>query len=472
YRLEVRAQRPTVGPWTTIDFTVGETSDPIITAPEETTAFPTIAWTAVSGAATYDLTVTDTLGNVVRSEAGLTKSGYTQRFNPGTYRATVQAKANGGGNVGSPSSAYEFTVVSNVAVTSDIVGEITDATPLFEWTEVPGAPFYELWADNRTTQTIKAAWDNRIFTEEFPQRQVFDDHQFQWQIKATGWNGLRGSWTPVKRFTVNIPSPAKPVISSPVDNSSTTDTTPMIDWNDVQYATLYDLWVNNRTTGESQIIRQSALTVSTFTPSNPLPLGEYSIEVRAANEQRIPYGNNISPWSNLVTFTIAAAAQSSRTAAAVAAMATPQITDPNGAIGIQTTISWVPVDNEPSHELWVDNQSTGQAITPPSSVVKTSHQEVLPLGAGDYRNWVRSLGNGGTASWRNSRDFVSSAVAAEPFIFASEVDEGSEYSDRRRASQTAVGTTNNQLHTMLPPAVESSSRAELDRLDAVFANFE
>ena len=310
YSLEVRAQRPTVGAWTTINFTVGETSNPVVTDPDATTAFPTIAWTAVTGAATYDLTVTDTLGNPVSSKTGLTKTSDSQVFSPGTYRATVQAKNGGGSNVGTASPEFEFTVASNVSVTNNIENVISDATPLFEWTPVPDVFRYELWADNRTTNSTKAIYDAELFDVFLQTRQVLDDHEFQWQIKATGWNGTRGSWTPIKRFTVDLPSPASPVISLPVANSTTTNTTPTIDWNDVQYASVYDLWVNNRTTGQSQIIRQSALTVSTFTPSTPLPLGEYSIEVRAANEQRTTYGGNISGWSTRVLFTIAASVQS------------------------------------------------------------------------------------------------------------------------------------------------------------------
>ncbi|MDA1015478.1 MAG: GEVED domain-containing protein, partial [Planctomycetota bacterium] len=74
YRLEVRAQRPAVGPWTVINFTIGETSSPVITDPVGPTAFPTIAWTPVSGAETYDLSVTDTSNNPIRAENGLTRS--------------------------------------------------------------------------------------------------------------------------------------------------------------------------------------------------------------------------------------------------------------------------------------------------------------------------------------------------------------------------------------------------------------
>ena len=339
YELEVRAQRPTVGAWTTINFTIDETASPVITDPDETTAFPTVAWTAVTGAVTYDLTVTDTLGNPVRSKTGLTTTRDTESFDPGTYRATVQAKDGGGSNVGAASPEFEFTVAGNVAVTNDVEGEISDATPFFEWTEVPGAVRYELWADNRTTTTVKAVHDAELFDALLQSRPVLDDHEFQWQIKATGWNGTRGGWTPIKRFNVVLPSPAAPVVTVPAANSTTTDTTPTIDWNDVEYASIYDLWVNNRTTGQSQVIRQTALTVSTFTPSTPLTLGEYSIEVRAANEQRTTYGSNISSWSTLVIFTIAGGAQassahaSSRVAPQMASQMTPHISPQVSASG-------------------------------------------------------------------------------------------------------------------------------------------
>ncbi|MDA1016459.1 MAG: hypothetical protein O3A00_18630 [Planctomycetota bacterium] len=202
--------------------------------------------------------------------------------------------------------------MSNVAVANNIEGNITDATPLFGWNAVPGAAVYELWADNRTTPVRKAIWDNQLFVEQMQQRKPLDDHGFQWQVKATGWNDQRGSWTPVQRFTVELSAPNTPVISNPLAGSSTHDTTPTIDWGDVQHATLYDLWIDNRTTGIRQFIRASKLTASEFTPCDPFPPGEYSVEVRAANEQRTTYGGNISNWSTKVIFTITNAAQLSQ----------------------------------------------------------------------------------------------------------------------------------------------------------------
>ncbi|MDA1016595.1 MAG: hypothetical protein O3A00_19330, partial [Planctomycetota bacterium] len=336
YRFEVRAQRPTPGTWTVINFTIAESANPTITSLVADTAFPTIAWTPVAGAATYDLTITDANGNLVETQSGLNRPDYIRTFAPGTYRVSVQAKDADGSNVGVLSPVHEFNVVSTVPATNAIEDEIEDATPLFDWDSIPDAAFYEIWVDNRTTGARKAVWDNQIYESQLDWRRPLDDHLFQWQVKVTGWNGQRSSWTPVKRFTVNVPSPDKPVIIAPAASSSTTDTTPTIDWSDVNHASVYDLWMNNRTTGQSQIVRQSDLTQSEYTPANPLPLGEYSIEVRAANEQRSAYGANISGWSQLVTFTIVAAAQassaaaqsqsaSSRQAASHAIYATPQL---------------------------------------------------------------------------------------------------------------------------------------------------
>ncbi|MFO0864200.1 MAG: hypothetical protein U0744_06015 [Gemmataceae bacterium] len=61
------------------------------------------------------------------------------------------------------------------------------------------------------------------------------------------------------------------------------DVTPTFTWTATSLAARYDLWVDNLTTGASQVIRQTSLVATTFTPVANLPYGSYRVWVRAFN---------------------------------------------------------------------------------------------------------------------------------------------------------------------------------------------
>ncbi|MDA1015237.1 MAG: hypothetical protein O3A00_12390 [Planctomycetota bacterium] len=199
----------------------------------------------MTGATSYDLDITDTSDTPVQSVSGLTTSEYIATLAPGTYRASVQAN-DGGGPLGSVSPVFEFTVASGLATTLGPVDEITDASPFFDWVDVPGGVKYEIWVDNKTTGDTAVIRDQQLFISEFSRSPVFDDHNFQWQIKTTGWNGVRSGWSPdrPKKFNVSLPVPARPTVTSPTSGEQTADTTPTFTWDAVEFVNVYDLWVN------------------------------------------------------------------------------------------------------------------------------------------------------------------------------------------------------------------------------------
>ena len=250
YWFEVRPEQPVRGAWSQRGaFQITETSTtPTITDPTETTAFPTVAWSQVTGATHFDVRITDTNDVEVVSVANLVSTEFIPTLAPGTYRASVQAH-NNSGPLGSRSAVHEFTVASSIPVTNGNRGQVTDATPLFDWDPVPGAFTSEIWVDDRTDGDRKEVWANGLFDSTFQTRGVLQQHEYQWQIKITGFNGRRGGWSPVSRFSIDVPTPDSPTIISPVMNSQTLSTTPTFAWNPVSWAFRYDLFVNNLTTG-------------------------------------------------------------------------------------------------------------------------------------------------------------------------------------------------------------------------------
>src|SRR5262249_13698519 len=130
-------------------------------------------------------------------------------------------------------------------------------------------------------------------------------------------------------------APAIPTITGP--SSPTANVTPTFTWTTSAGAVRFDLWVNNLTTGQTQVIRQPLFTNS-FTPTVAagLKAGSYVAWVEAFDGT-----NQTRGWSASYYFTITAPAAPSQLA-------------PTGSSSDTTpTFSWSAVSGATSYELWV-----------------------------------------------------------------------------------------------------------------------
>jgi hypothetical protein len=107
---------------------------------------------------------------------------------------------------------------------------------------------------------------------------------------AGGWGaGLTFTTAPLATPSANTP---QGVASSNPPTFSWTTTTGGL-------GVTYDLWVDDLTTGVSQVIRNQSLTTTMFVPSAPLASGSYRWYIRALDS----YGDS-SAWSSAFFFTI------------------------------------------------------------------------------------------------------------------------------------------------------------------------
>lgn len=165
-----------------------------------------------------------------------------------------------------------------------------------------------------------------------------------------------------------------PIMTGPGASASPT---PTISWTPVAGAVRYDLWVNNTSTGQSQVIRQQTLTGTSFT-SGALPAGTYTAWVQA-------YASNgrASGWSSPLTFT-------------VAALPAPAI----------SAVSWGAVPGAAHYDVWVNSATTGQSQIVRVNVTGTVWQVSGTLPRGSYRFWVRAVDSAGNAGgWSGEFDF-------------------------------------------------------------------
>lgn len=127
---------------------------------------------------------------------------------------------------------------------------------------------------------------------------------------------------------------------------------PTLTWNAQPGATKYEIWVNNDSTGQQQLIRQE-VTGTSFTPTTDRPIGNYRVWVRG-----IAADGSFGGWSVLYD-------------ALVVPGPTP-IGPLSATVDRTPTFSWNTVTGAVRYELYVRNLSTNTMVINGQSVTGTN----------------------------------------------------------------------------------------------------
>ena len=362
-------------------------------APAFATTPAKISWTGSVDAVRYDVSVR----NLTTSQEYFrdTNVSDTQLDLPMTpierteFRVWVRA-FNVLGQAGGWSAGRNFVFDDLAPSRPVVVGPQSrgDATPNFTWFTDLNAQQFDVGITN--TDTGSSVERDRQFTgNSFVPSSVLNNGNYQFEIRATNAFGTNSAWR-VLRFVVDLNAPAAPTLIAPPFR--TTDSTPAFRWRNVENAVRFDLWVDNLTTGERQVIRQPMLTDTWFTPSSPLVPGVYRVQVKAFNER-----NEGGAWSPVHDFEILA------TDVKATEWIAPGDTTPN----VLPTFQWTPVDGAVRYDLWVNNLTTGQTqVIRQPSLTATSFTPMTPLASGDYRAWVKVFDTNGDSIWSEANDFT------------------------------------------------------------------
>ncbi|HWY88914.1 MAG TPA: hypothetical protein VNX28_19530, partial [Gemmataceae bacterium] len=235
-----------------------------------TTDQPTFSWTTVSGAASYEVYITDntTHQNVVVPAAG----GATNATVPSTSALTPghsftwwigAVSTNGLATSWNQSRTFSIAPLAAPAATSPAPSAIlTTDQPTFTWTTVSGAASYTVWiTDNTTHKNVIVPAAGSATNVTVPSSSALTPgHSFTWWIGAVSTNGLATSWNQARGFSIaQLAAPTGLMTSGPQDQ-------PTFTWSSVTDAGSYELWLTDNTTGHSQSYANLAAT--TF----PLPM--------------------------------------------------------------------------------------------------------------------------------------------------------------------------------------------------------
>ena len=253
------------------------------------------------GLAGVTLTITGSAGTfqATTSAAG----GYQLQVPAGTYQVT----ARGGGltapvtqsvTVGADNVQADFIIPQLKAPTfTGPSASSTNTTPAFSWTAAVGVTSpaqYDLWVNNVTTGATQVIRNQTLTTNSYTPLTPLPAGSYQAWVRVMA-SGATSPWSAAYGFTIT--PPAAPPFTAPT--GSTTNLTPTFSWSASTDAVRYDLWVTNVTTGQSQIIRQTNLATTSYTPASALPLGSYLAWVQAFDN-----AGSSSGWSVADNFTL------------------------------------------------------------------------------------------------------------------------------------------------------------------------
>lgn len=358
---------------------------------------PTFKWTAVDGAATYQLWVNDLT-------AGQSKVIYNASVADNTYTSTNELvvghsyiwtvrSVSSNGSFGEWSTHATFTIETLASVSPPTLTSLptsTDTTPTLTWTEITGAAKYDLWVNDLTTGQSGVIRTSNITSSSYtPTTLLQPGHSYLWTVRAIGESGQTGTWGTHQQFTIGVLGVA--TIEAPGANTSSA--TPTFQWSTVTGATAYDIWVNDLTTGQSSVIRNTNVTTNTLTPTTPLSAGHsYQWTVRALNADGVA-----GDWAAAKIFQIST-------------LGAPQLQGPSGtATTAKPTFTWTAVDGAAVYDLWVNDLTTGQsAVIRNKTVSGTTFTPTTPLVEGHSYLWtVRGISGDGTpGEWQSARSFT------------------------------------------------------------------
>ena len=235
---------------------------------------------------------------------------------------------------------------------------------------------------NQVGGTSKIIYQPELTTNSYTPTTALPNGSFDVWVRPLAADGEAGLWSLVYRFQMDYR--VGPETISPV--GVTTDTTPTFTWRPIDGAANYDLWVNNLSTGEAQVIRKTVPHVNgaaniSYTPATAMKAGELPLvgagrqpllesAVRGVRRNRLPDPGSVDLHTK-------------------GSARPPALHCSAGAVWTEFT----------TYDLWVNNLSTGlsQVICVSRDLTNKFYTPTLPLEDGQFRVWVRGFDKDGNS---------------------------------------------------------------------------
>ncbi|MCA9016369.1 MAG: hypothetical protein KDA77_13635, partial [Planctomycetaceae bacterium] len=268
----------TPGTWSaSSDFFVSDQTASVTAPPHNGLSFdstPTISWSSVSGAESYEIWVSEVGGSAVLIQGGVTGTSFTVPgpLDPQEHRVWVRPEA--GGTSGAWSIGSDFFVSNETTSVVSPANHATtfDSTPTISWNAVTGAQSYEVWISEVGGSVVFQ--QTGIVSTSFTIPIALNAQEHRVWVRPEV-NGTSGNWSPSSDFFV---SEDTAVITSPAQNGAVFSLTPTVLWSPVAGAESYELWISEVDGGT--VFDQSGITSASFTVPITLNEEEHRVWVR------------------------------------------------------------------------------------------------------------------------------------------------------------------------------------------------
>ena len=376
-------------PWST-PITVQVNTAPTLATLDltQTTARPTISWSAVSGADRYEVWARNatTEQGPAFSDDNVTGTSWTPTSDLPMGIYFVWVRAYDSSNVVSAWSASQrFHIGPQLTAP---LNPTFETSPQFSWTASSGSATYQLYVTQGSTVVIN---QSGISGTSYTHGSALGSGDHRWWVRAFAANGRAGGWSEVGTFNVD----GKPIVTSP--SGTTTSGGPTISWAPVTGAGSYEVYLFDLDT-PTLVLRQRGLTGTSFS-SPALADGNYRVWVKSFRSD----GSDGS-WSRPQDFTVDSASVS-LPVTLVSPLAPVLDTTPD--------FQWNAAAGAATYDLYLHN---GTSAIVETGISGTSFTPSAALADGSWQWWVRAVSAGGAAgAWSSAG---STDVSGRPVVTA------------------------------------------------------
>jgi hypothetical protein len=407
---------------------------------------PTLAWSSVTGAATYHLQVStvNTFASIFSEDSGLTSpsKALLGLANSTQYFWRVQAKNAGG--VSAWTSPWTFTAIMATPQTPTLTSPADGTTglsltPTLTWSTVTGAATYHVQMSTVNTFSTVLIEDSTLTSSSRALSGLANGTQYYWRVQAKNVGGV-SAWTSPWGFTTIIAAPTTPTLTAPTDGTTGLSLAPTLTWSMVNGAETYHVQMSTVNTFATILIEDSTLTLPSKALSGLANGMQYYWRVQAKN------GVGVSAWTSPWGFTTI-----------IAAPQAPVLTSPvDAAIGqpLAPTLTWSMVASAATYSVQVSTVNTFATILVEDSALTSTSKALSGLSNSTVYYWrVQAKNLAGTSNWTSDWSFItvqpapltptltspvngSTGVSLAPTLFWSTVTSAATYHVQVSASNT------------------------------------
>jgi hypothetical protein len=363
----------------------------------------TLSWNAISYATSYSLRVSTDSTFASTSSDIVNQSGITttSRLVSGLSASTIyywRVNATNTGGTGAWSTVYHFTTRISTPAAPTLTTPLNKAVnePLslpLEWSSVTSATSYSLQvsSDSLFTSSFIANLTGLTTTTQSISG-LANNTQYYWRVRAVNSSGT-GAWSTVFYFATVI---AAPVLSLPVNNALSQDTSLTVTWESVTSATSYTLQVSTDSTfASTMFFNQSGITTASQQITKLIRNTIYYWRVNATNN------SGSSGWSIVFHLTTRAGVPDA-----------PVPTSPlNNSVNqaVSLSLSWNSSIAATSYTLQVSTDSTfATSIVFNQSSITALTQTVSGLTFNTTYYWrVNGVNSSGKSAWSSIFKFTT-----------------------------------------------------------------